>query len=280
MAAAGASLDAPPWRLTGEARARFLEAYYAEEALRHDKPGPLLARALRRPEGSRLIVVTSRPERLRSATEAELRGLGAAPDALIMAPPGTEDDWRERMLELLAEEYGLALVLDPDPWVRRAAERLGAEAPRPRGRAHIRPRGVLGSCCTCCCACVCLYSTSTETHPMALVQVLEEALRSGDEREIERAVKELKKWLDWFGPRYFGLAVQDTWIAAPPERRQMIEEMVKELESVHKEAAWWAQYYIKRAKEAEKKAEKDERSGEMSGQEEGGRRHPEMCARG
>jgi hypothetical protein len=111
---------------------------------------------------------------------------------------------------------------------------------------------------------------------MALLQVLEEAVRSGDERDIKRAVKELKKWLDWLGPRYFGLAVQDTWIAAPPERRQMIEEMVKELESVHKEAARWAQYYIERAK----KAEKDERSGEMPGQEEGGRRHPEMCARG
>ena len=137
LAAAGVPGDAPPWRLTGEARERFLEAYYAEEALRLDGPGPLLARALRRPGGVRLVVVTSRPERLRAATEAELRGLGVAPDAFVMAPPGAEDDWRQRMLELLAEEYGIALVLDPDPWVRRAAERLGAEAPRPRGRAVI-----------------------------------------------------------------------------------------------------------------------------------------------
>jgi len=86
---------------------------------------------------------------------------------------------------------------------------------------------------------------------VTLVQVLEEALRSGDEGKINRAVKELKKWLDWFGPRYFGLAVQDTWIAAPPEGRREIEEMAKALESVHKEAAWWAQYYIERAREAE-----------------------------
>jgi len=115
---------------------------------------------------------------------------------------------------------------------------------------------------------------------MALLQVLEEAVRSGDERDIKRAVKELKKWLDWFGPRYFGLAVQDTWIGASPEERRRIEEMVRALEAVHPEAAWWAQRYIERAEDAEKKAEKDERSGEMSGQEEGGRRHPEVCARG
>jgi len=130
LAAAGAA-GAAAWRLAGEARERFLEAYYAEEALRLDGPGPLLPRALRRPEGVRLVVVTSRPGRLRAATEAELRGLGAEPDALLVAPPGAEDDWRQRMLGLLAEEYGLALVLDPDPWVRKAAERLGAEAPRP-----------------------------------------------------------------------------------------------------------------------------------------------------
>ena len=86
---------------------------------------------------------------------------------------------------------------------------------------------------------------------MALIQVLEEAVRSGDERKVREAVRELKKWLDWFGPRYFGLAVQDTWIAAPPERRRMIEEMARALESVHPEAARWAQYYIERAKRAE-----------------------------
>ena len=76
-------------------------------------------------------------------------------------------------------------------------------------------------------------------------------MRSGDEKKIKRAVKELRKWLDWFGPWYFGLAVQDTWIAAPPEERREIEEMAKDLESVHPEAARWAQYYIERAKKAE-----------------------------
>jgi len=86
---------------------------------------------------------------------------------------------------------------------------------------------------------------------VALIRVLEEAVRSGDEKDIRRAVRELRKWLDWFGPQYFGLAVQDSWIAAPPERRRMIEEMAKALESVHREAAWWAQYYIERAKRAE-----------------------------
>jgi len=64
-------------------------------------------------------------------------------------------------------------------------------------------------------------------------------------------VRELRKWLDWFGPRYFGLVVQDTWIAAPPERRRMIEEMARALESVHREAARWAQYYIECARRAE-----------------------------
>jgi hypothetical protein len=86
---------------------------------------------------------------------------------------------------------------------------------------------------------------------VALIQVLEEAVRSGDERDIKRAVKELRKWLDWFGPQYFGLAVQDTWIGAPPERRRMIEEMARALGAVHPEAARWAQYYIERAKRAE-----------------------------
>ncbi|MFP3209598.1 MAG: hypothetical protein RXR82_07920 [Nitrososphaeria archaeon] len=86
---------------------------------------------------------------------------------------------------------------------------------------------------------------------MALIQALEEAVRSGDERDIKRAVRELRRWLDWVGPRYFGLMVQDTWIGAPPERRRMIEEMAEALESVHKEAARWAQYYIERAKRAE-----------------------------
>ncbi|MFP3138352.1 MAG: hypothetical protein RXS42_09105 [Nitrososphaeria archaeon] len=86
---------------------------------------------------------------------------------------------------------------------------------------------------------------------MALIRILEEAVRSGDEEKIREAVRELKKWLDWFGPRYFGLAVQDTWIGAPPERRRMIEEMAEALEAVHPEAARWAQYYIERARRAE-----------------------------
>jgi len=85
---------------------------------------------------------------------------------------------------------------------------------------------------------------------MTLVQVLEEAVRSGDERELREAEKELRRWLDWFGPRNFGLAVQDTWVAAPPEERQRIEEMVEALKAVHPEAAWWAQYYIEHAKTA------------------------------
>jgi len=86
---------------------------------------------------------------------------------------------------------------------------------------------------------------------MTLVQVLEEAVRSGDERELREAEKELRRWLDWFGPRNFGLAVQDMWIAAPPEGRRRIEEMVEALESVHPEAAQWARYYIEHAKKAE-----------------------------
>jgi len=76
-------------------------------------------------------------------------------------------------------------------------------------------------------------------------------VRSGDEKKIREAEKELRRWLDWFGPQYFGLAVQDTWIAAPPERRREIEEMTEALEAVHPEAARWAQYYIERARKAE-----------------------------
>jgi len=95
-----------------------------------------------------------------------------------------------------------------------------------------------------------LISRPCYTRNVALVQVLEEAVRSGDEREIKRAVKELKKWLGWFGPQYFGLAVQDTWVAAPPEERRRIEEMVEALEDVHPEAARWARYYIERARKA------------------------------
>jgi len=86
---------------------------------------------------------------------------------------------------------------------------------------------------------------------VALVRALEEAVRSGDEKKVREAVKELRRWLDWFGPRYFGLAVQDTWIAAPPEGRRRIEEMAEALEDVHPEAARWAQYYIERARKAE-----------------------------
>ncbi len=76
-------------------------------------------------------------------------------------------------------------------------------------------------------------------------------MRSGDEKKIKEAVRELRRWLNWVGPQYFGLAVQDTWIAAPPERRQMIEEMARALGAVHPEAARWAQYYIERARRAE-----------------------------
>jgi hypothetical protein len=86
---------------------------------------------------------------------------------------------------------------------------------------------------------------------VALIQALEEAVRSGDEEKIREAVKELRRWLNWVGPRYFGLMVQDSWIGAPPGMRQKIEEMAKALESVHKEAAWWAQHYIERARRAE-----------------------------
>jgi len=86
---------------------------------------------------------------------------------------------------------------------------------------------------------------------VALVRALEEAVRSGDEKKIREAVKELRRWLDDFGPRYFGLAVQDTWVAATPAGRWEIEEMVEALEDVHPEAALWAQYYIERAKKAE-----------------------------
>ena len=86
---------------------------------------------------------------------------------------------------------------------------------------------------------------------VALVRALEEAVRSGDEVKIREAVKEMRRWLDWFGPRNFGLAVQDTWVAAPPEDRRRIEEMAEALEAVHPEAARWAQYYIERARKAE-----------------------------
>jgi len=86
---------------------------------------------------------------------------------------------------------------------------------------------------------------------MTLYDIVTEAMRSGDEKKIKEAVKEIRKWLDWIGPRYFGLAIQDMWIAAPPEKRRVIEEGMRELEEVHPEAAWWAQYYIERAKRAE-----------------------------
>jgi len=75
---------------------------------------------------------------------------------------------------------------------------------------------------------------------MALIQILEEVVHSGDERKLKEAERELRRWLDWLGPRNFGLAVQDTWIAATPEGRRRIEEMVEALESVHPEAAQWA----------------------------------------
>jgi len=96
-----------------------------------------------------------------------------------------------------------------------------------------------------------LISRPRYTCNMALVRALEEAVRSGDEKKIKEAVKEMRRWLDWFGPRNFGLAVQDIWIAAPPEERRRIEEMVEALEAVHPEAARWARYYIERARKAE-----------------------------
>ena len=36
-----------------------------------------------------------------------------------------------RALELLAEEYNIALVLNPDPQIRKEAERLGAAVAEP-----------------------------------------------------------------------------------------------------------------------------------------------------
>ncbi|MGC9116453.1 MAG: PD-(D/E)XK nuclease family protein, partial [Conexivisphaera sp.] len=133
LARAGASPDASPWRLSPELRARFLAAYYDQGSLAMDSRGPFADYAWRsRASGTRLVIVSRRPERLRRATEDELRALGLIWDHMLLSPSGEDGDWKSRALARLAENYRVVEVLDRERAVLRVARRIGARTPLDR----------------------------------------------------------------------------------------------------------------------------------------------------
>ncbi len=126
----GVPPDSSPWRLRPELRTKFLEFYYDPANLALDARGPFADYVWRRrADGTRLIIASRRPERLRRATEEELRGMGLIWDRLLMSPDGADDDWKRRVLDRLSENYRIEEVLDRERSVIRAARRIGASTP-------------------------------------------------------------------------------------------------------------------------------------------------------
>jgi len=141
---AGVPPGSYPWRLRPELRSRFLDKYYDPRSLALDARGPFLDYVWRsRAGGVRLILVSRRPERLRRATEEELRSMGLIWDYMLLSPDGADGDWKGRVLARLSENYRVEEVLDREGSVLRIARRMGARTPfdragRERAQARVR----------------------------------------------------------------------------------------------------------------------------------------------
>lgn len=177
LAKVGVPPDSSPWRLRGDLRTRFLELYYDPSALSLDSRGPFLEYAWRRrAEGTRLIIVTRRPERIRKATEEELRSMGIIWDGLLMSPDGEDGEWKSRILRRLSENYRVEEVLDRERASLSVARRIGAATPADRRRQG-KMSGLRCSCPDARASFACLATASAtsiveEEPPMSGVRIL------------------------------------------------------------------------------------------------------------
>ncbi len=131
LARLGLPPDSSPWRLKGETREKFLGLYYDPASLALDARGPFADYVWRRrAAGTRLIIVSRRPEGLRKATEEELKGLGLIWDRLLLSPEGSDEGWKVRVIAGLSENYRVEEVLDRERRVLRLARRIGASTPQ------------------------------------------------------------------------------------------------------------------------------------------------------
>ena len=87
--------------------------------------------------------------------------------------------------------------------------------------------------------------------PHAFVE-LAGAVQRGDEKEIKRIRKRIRKLIDGLGPEFVGYVIGLGWLGASPEVRRFVEENLSALEEIHPGAAQWARFYIERAKLQEK----------------------------
>jgi len=122
-----------PKELTGEKRKRFWEVFLSEKYLHLDNPNEEYVERLReyRAQGYKIIILTGRPERLRRATEEQLRRFGVEYDEIVFRPEGDyskDHEFKARELAKLMQRYTIEAVYDDSEAVVEAASRLGIEA--------------------------------------------------------------------------------------------------------------------------------------------------------
>ena len=118
-----------PSKLPPEDRSRYYQAYYSKELLVNDTRGPWVDYVWkRRAEGTRLVIVSSRPSNLRRETEDELRRLGLIWDYLMLRPEKEQaNKWKSKMYRWLGEYYVIDKILDHGRAAREAAKKLGVK---------------------------------------------------------------------------------------------------------------------------------------------------------
>jgi len=122
-----------PKELAGEARRRFWEVFLSEKYLHLDTPNEEYIEKLReyRSQGYRIVILTGRPERMRKATEEQLKRLGIEYDEAVFRQEGDyskDHEFKSKALEALKERYRVEAIYDDSEAVAEAASKLGIEA--------------------------------------------------------------------------------------------------------------------------------------------------------
>lgn len=113
-----------------EHRPKDWDGFFA--AARHDPPhAEGLALAAELAAGHEVVLLTGRPEKCRADTEAWLAEHGVDHELLVMRPPGNRRpaaDVKVGLLQLLAADRTVAVVVDDDPSVIEAVQGAGYTA--------------------------------------------------------------------------------------------------------------------------------------------------------
>jgi len=130
-----------PRELAGEKRRRFWEVFLSEKYLHLDTPNEEYIEKLKeyKAQGYRVVILTGRPERLRGATEEQLRAFGIEYDEIVFRPEGDyskDHEFKARELAKLMQRYAIEAVYDDSEAVVEAASRLGIGAFAVSGRGE------------------------------------------------------------------------------------------------------------------------------------------------